>query len=61
MHGVTSSIKPDGNPNLLVRKMAIQYEIPQGMLNDRWNGTPNYKKGHAHELLLTAGQEEVLI
>jgi hypothetical protein len=31
---VTSGIKPDGNPNLSIRKMAIQYELPQSTLND---------------------------
>jgi hypothetical protein len=58
---VTSGIKPDGNPNLSIRKTAIQYEVPRSTLNDRWNGTPTRKEGHAHELLLTAGQEEVLV
>ena len=58
---ITSGIKPDENPNLSIRKTAIQYEVPRSTLNDRWNGTPTCKEGHAHELLLTAGQEEVLV
>jgi hypothetical protein len=58
---VASGTKPDGNPNLSIRQTAIQYEVPRSTLNDRWNGTPTCKEGHAHELLLTTAQEEVLV
>jgi len=58
---ITSSIKPDGNPNLSIQKTAIDYEVPCSTLNDQWNGTPTHKEGHTHELLLTAAQEEVLV
>jgi hypothetical protein len=58
---IASGTKPDGKPNLLIQKTAIDYEVPQSMLNDCWNGTPTHKEGHAHELLLTSVQKEVLV
>jgi hypothetical protein len=58
---IASSTKPDGKANLSIQKTAVSYEVPQSMLNDHWNGTPTHKEGHAHELLLTSVQEEVLV
>jgi hypothetical protein len=57
---VASGTKPDGKPNLSIRKVAMEFEVPQSTLTSRWNGTPMHKEGHAHELLLMAAQEEVL-
>jgi len=58
---VASGTKPNRNPNLSIWKTATQYEIPQSTLTDWWNGTPTRKEGHAHKLLLTAAQEDVLV
>lgn len=58
---VASGIKLDGNPKLSIRNTALQYNVPRSTLTDRWNGTPTRKEGHAHELLLTSPQEEVLV
>jgi len=57
---VASGTKPDGKPNLSIRKVAMEFEVPRSTLTGRWNGTLTRKEGHAHELLLTAAQEEVL-
>jgi hypothetical protein len=58
---VASGTKPNGHPNLSIRQTAILYEVPRSTLTDRWNGTLTRKEGHAHELLLTPAQEEVLV
>ena len=58
---VASGTKPDGKPNASIRNTAKQYGVPHSTLTDRWNGTPTHTEGHAHELLLTAAQEEVLV
>ena len=47
---VVSGIKPDGKPNFSIRNITKQFNVP----------CSTRKEGHAHELLLTAAQEEVL-
>ena len=56
---VAAGTRPDGKPNISIRSIVRQFEVPHSTLSDRWNGTPTRKKGHEHELLLTAAQEEV--
>lgn len=58
---IASGTKPNGLPNLSIRNTATLYQVPRSTLTDRWNGTPTRKEGHAHELLLTPAQEEVLV
>jgi hypothetical protein len=57
---VASGTKPDGKPNLSIQKVAVEFDVPRSTLTGRWNGTPTRREGHAHELLLTVAQEEVL-
>ena len=56
---VAAGTRPDGKPNISIRSIVRQFEVPHSTLSDRWNGTPTRKEGHEHELLLTAAQEEV--
>jgi hypothetical protein len=57
---VAAGTNPDGRPNISIRSVARQFEVPHSTLSDRWNGTPTRKEGHEHELVLTVAQEEVL-
>ena len=58
---IASGTKPNGYPHLSIWRAATQFDIPWSTLTDWWNGTPTHKKGHTHELLVTAAQEEVLV
>ena len=57
---VASGTKPDGYPNLSIRRAAQQFDVPPTTLTSRWNGTPTRQEAHEHERLLTAAQEEIL-
>ena len=58
---IASGTKPNGLPNLSIQNTATLYQVPRSTLTNQWNGTPTWKEGHTHELLLTPAQEEVLV
>lgn len=57
---IASGTKPDGNPNLSIRRAAQQFCVPRTTLTSRWNGTRTRKEAHEHQRLLTVAQEEIL-